>query len=55
VRAVILAGTNTPNLLELLDEHGIPFVALGNNVVQREESDQLFDVVCSDDIQVPTK
>jgi DNA-binding LacI/PurR family transcriptional regulator len=51
VRAVILAGTNTPNLLELLDEHGIPFVALGNNVVPREGCDDLFDAVFSDDVQ----
>src|SRR5665213_1041721 len=33
VRAVILAGTNSTNLLELLDNKGIPSVVLGNNVL----------------------
>jgi DNA-binding LacI/PurR family transcriptional regulator len=51
VRAVILAGTNTPNLLELLNQRGTPFVALGNNVVLKEGSSSQFDAIFSDDIQ----
>lgn len=51
VRAVILAGTNSHNLLELLGHQGIPFVALGNNVVPKEGCDEHFDAVFSDDIQ----
>lgn len=50
VRALILAGTNSANLAELLNHKGIPFVILGNNVigsVERMESDMIF----SDDIQ----
>src|SRR5579862_8997634 len=39
IRSVILAGTNTPNLLELLNHRGIPFVALGNNVVLKDAND----------------
>src|ERR1700730_10268118 len=33
VRAVILAGTNSANLIDLLDHKGIPYVVLGNNVI----------------------
>jgi hypothetical protein len=33
VRAVILAGTNSSNLLELLDHKGVPSVFLGNNAL----------------------
>lgn len=33
VRGIILAGTNAPNLLELLDRKRIPFAVFGNNVV----------------------
>ena len=33
VRAVILAGTNSHNLLELLNHKGITHVVLGNNIV----------------------
>lgn len=51
IRSVILAGTNTPNLLELLNYRGIPFVALGNNVVLRNSEDLTCDAVFSDDIQ----
>src|SRR5579862_8503620 len=51
IRSVILAGTNTPNLLELLDYRGIPYVALGNNVVLKESKDLKCDAVFSDDIQ----
>ncbi|MGB7548473.1 MAG: LacI family DNA-binding transcriptional regulator [Terracidiphilus sp.] len=45
VRAVILAGTNSGNLLELLNSKGIPYVVLGNNVigdVQHLENDVIF-------------
>ncbi|WP_263352475.1 LacI family DNA-binding transcriptional regulator [Acidicapsa acidisoli] len=53
VRGVILAGTNSPNLLELLNYKNIPFVVLGNNVIS--EVEQLGyvgdDVVFSNDIQ----
>lgn len=50
VRAAILAGTNSVNLLELLQQREIPFAVLGNNVVGNQE--QLgFDAVFSDDIQ----
>jgi DNA-binding LacI/PurR family transcriptional regulator len=50
VKAVILAGTNSPNLLELLNHKGIPHVVLGNNVIG-EQSELKSDVVFSDDIQ----
>jgi DNA-binding LacI/PurR family transcriptional regulator len=50
VRAVILAGTNSMNLIELLEHKGVPFALLGNNVI--EEPQYLkHDVVFSDDIQ----
>lgn len=50
VRAVILAGTNSPNLIELLEHKGITFVVLGNNVVNGTR-ELKHDVVFSDDIQ----
>lgn len=50
VRAVILAGTNSPNLLELLNHRGITHVVLGNNIVG-EPRDLKSDVVYYDDIQ----
>jgi DNA-binding LacI/PurR family transcriptional regulator len=50
VRAVILGGTNSPNLLAALRERGIPFAVLGNNVMG-EWNDANFDAVYSDDIQ----
>jgi DNA-binding LacI/PurR family transcriptional regulator len=50
VRAVILAGTNSVNLIQLLDHKGITFVALGNNVVGQPNGLQ-HDMVFSDDIQ----
>jgi DNA-binding LacI/PurR family transcriptional regulator len=50
VRGVILAGTNSPNLLELLTDRDIPFVVLGNNVMGEVEQPH-YDVVFSDDIQ----
>jgi DNA-binding LacI/PurR family transcriptional regulator len=51
VRSVILAGTNTPNLLDLLTYRGIPFVTLGNNVVLKDAADLQCDAVFSDDIE----
>ncbi len=50
VRAVILAGTNSGNLLELLENKGMPFVVLGNNVIGEFET-QRHDVIFSDDTQ----
>jgi DNA-binding LacI/PurR family transcriptional regulator len=50
VRGVILAGTNSPNLLELLTSKGVPFVVLGNNLIGDLEKPN-YDVVFSDDIQ----
>jgi DNA-binding LacI/PurR family transcriptional regulator len=50
VRAVILAGTNSPNLLELLNHKGITHVVLGNNIIG-EPRDLKSDVVFYDDIQ----
>ena len=49
VRGIILAGTNAPNLLELLARKRIPFVVFGNNVVGNwRKSD--CDTVYTDDI-----
>ncbi len=50
IRGVILAGTNSPNLLELLNEKGVPFVVLGNNVIGKLTQPN-YDMVFSDDIQ----
>lgn len=50
VRAVILAGTNSVNLIELLEHRGITLVALGNNLIN-EPQNLRHDVVFSDDIQ----
>lgn len=50
VRAVILAGTNSPNLIELLNIKGIPYVVLGNNVIG-ELQNLKNDVIFSDDTQ----
>jgi DNA-binding LacI/PurR family transcriptional regulator len=50
VRAVILAGTNSTNLIELLNHKGIPFVVLGNNVIG-EPQDLKNDVIFSDETQ----
>jgi DNA-binding LacI/PurR family transcriptional regulator len=50
VRAVVLAGTNSSNLMELLNNKSIPYVVLGNNVIgdiQNLENDVIF----SDDTQ----
>lgn len=50
VRAVVLAGTNSENLLELLDHKGIAYSVLGNNVIGEPHS-MKGDTVYSDDIQ----
>jgi DNA-binding LacI/PurR family transcriptional regulator len=50
VRAVILAGAPSLNLIELLDSRGIPLAALGNNVIDAPQHLK-HDVVFSDDIQ----
>jgi DNA-binding LacI/PurR family transcriptional regulator len=50
VRAVILGGTNSPNLLDALREEGIPFAVLGNNVVGSWNPAE-YDAVYSDDVQ----
>jgi DNA-binding LacI/PurR family transcriptional regulator len=50
VRALILAGTNSINLIELLNNKGIPYVVLGNNVIG-EMQDLKNDVIFSDDTQ----
>ncbi len=50
VRAVILAGTTSMNLLESFNHKGIAYVVLGNNVIGGPQ-DLRSDVVFSDDIQ----
>ena len=50
VRAVILGGTNSPNILTALRNRDIPFAVLGNNVVGEWE-DSACDAVYSDDVQ----
>jgi DNA-binding LacI/PurR family transcriptional regulator len=50
VRAVILGGTNSPNMLAALREQKIPFAVLGNNVVGDWRPEE-FDTVYSDDVQ----
>jgi len=50
VRGVIVAGTNSRNLIELLREKGITFVALGNNVIGELQQGEC-DLVTSNDIQ----
>jgi LacI family transcriptional regulator len=50
VRALILSGTNSPNMLEALHDREIPFAVLGNNVVG-PWNDTEFDTVYSDDVQ----
>lgn len=51
VRAIILAGTNSTNLLELLAHKGITFAVLGNNVIGNPEDLKNHDAVFSDDAQ----
>ena len=50
VRAMILGGTNSPNMLEALREKDIPFAVLGNNVIGDWDPSK-FDAVYSDDVQ----
>lgn len=50
VRALIVAGANSANLLELLDHKGITYAVLGNNV-QKCPQTLRGDIVFSDDIQ----
>ncbi|HEX4808300.1 MAG TPA: LacI family DNA-binding transcriptional regulator [Bryobacteraceae bacterium] len=50
VRAVILGGTNSPNMLSALRQREISFAVLGNNVIG-EWSSHDFDAVYSDDVQ----
>jgi DNA-binding LacI/PurR family transcriptional regulator len=50
VRAMILGGTNSPNMLEALRERQIPFAVLGNNVIGHWNPEE-FDTVYSDDVQ----
>ena len=51
IRAVILAGTNSMNLIQLLGQKGIPFAVLGNNVIGEQQNLKNNDVVFADDIQ----
>jgi DNA-binding LacI/PurR family transcriptional regulator len=50
VSGLILAGTNSPNLLDRLSSRRVPFVVLGNNVLGDWEPER-FDVVWWDDVQ----
>ncbi len=50
VRGAILAGTNSPNLLDLFTDKGVPFVVLGNNVIGELDRSK-YDMVFSDDVQ----
>jgi len=50
VRAVILAGTTSSNLIEFLDHKGIALAVLGNNVIDAPQSLK-HDVVFSDDVE----
>lgn len=47
IRAVIVAGTNSTNLTDLLDHKGIPYVALGNNLFDRSRAKG--DLIFADD------
>src|ERR1700761_8907857 len=51
IRAVILAGTNSSNLIQLLTHRGIGFTVLGNNVIGEPQDLQRCDAVYSDDVQ----
>jgi DNA-binding LacI/PurR family transcriptional regulator len=50
VRSVILAGTNSPNLIELLEQKGISYVVLGSNLIGESTCNQ-YDAVFSDETQ----
>jgi DNA-binding LacI/PurR family transcriptional regulator len=51
VRAVILAGTNSMNMLRFLERKNITFAVLGNNVIDAADDLKAHDVVFADDIQ----
>jgi LacI family transcriptional regulator len=50
VRAMILGGTNSSNMLSALREREIPFAVLGNNVLGDWKPSE-YDAVYSDDVQ----
>jgi len=50
VRGVILSGTNSAQVLELLRMRKIPFAVLGNNVIGEWNPDE-YNCVFSDDVQ----
>jgi len=50
VDGVILGGTNTPNLFDLLRRKAIPFAVLGNNVISAWRPEE-HDVVWFDDLR----
>jgi DNA-binding LacI/PurR family transcriptional regulator len=50
-RAVILAGTNSTSLIELLHQRGMAFSVFGNNVIGEQQDLENDDVVLGDDIQ----
>jgi DNA-binding LacI/PurR family transcriptional regulator len=50
VRGAILAGTNSMNLIELLEHRSITFSLLGNNLIDRPQQFR-HDEVVSDDVQ----
>jgi DNA-binding LacI/PurR family transcriptional regulator len=50
-RAVILAGTNSTSLIELLHQKGMAFAVFGNNVIGKPQDLENNDVVLGDDIQ----
>src|SRR5260370_38852551 len=49
VRAAILAGTNSQNLLEALTQRALPFAVYGNSVRGKWQPEN-YDVVCTDNI-----
>ena len=51
IRAAILGGTNSENFLIALKHRGIPFAALGNNLLLPEAGHLDYDVVYSNDLQ----
>src|SRR5215475_1543404 len=51
VRAVILAGTNSMNMLRFLERKNITFSVLGNNVIDAADDLKQHDVVFADDVQ----
>jgi DNA-binding LacI/PurR family transcriptional regulator len=50
VRAVLLAGTNSIELLKLLQDRSVPAVVFGNNVIGGEQDLQGHDAIFVDDI-----